>query len=285
MKNIIGYSFIKILFEIKNLLYFLSSGITGGMMNKEKIAISISQEILDMLDSKIDGHLIRNRSQAIEFFIEKGLKDYIIDKAVILLSKEHQKYALKEINGKPLIKHQIDFFIKYNVMNIFILTQHTEKVNEMMDVIGNSEANVRIFEKEVKGNAKALDFINEKLKGNSFIVMSGDTYNEFDLTKMIEKHLVADKLITMGLMSRDKPDEYGAVILDGDMIIDFKEKDKKADSHIVNAGIYIFKPEVLNFIGEKADSLEKDVFPAIAKVNQLVGFFTHGKYIHVSEER
>ncbi|MBI2576659.1 hypothetical protein HYV84_05580, partial [Candidatus Woesearchaeota archaeon] len=50
----------------------------------------------------------------------------------------------------------------------------------------------------------------------------------------------------------------------------------------VNAGIYIFKPEVFELFSGAA-SLEKDLFPKLAKMKQLVGFFTRGAYLHVGK--
>lgn len=251
------------------------------MTKKEKIAISISNDLIKTIDTKIDGNILRSRSQAIEFFLYKGLKEVSVDTAVILLSRSHQECALKDINGKSLIRNQIAFFEKYGVKKIFIVTQHSSKVNKLAEEVSGS--GVRIFEKELKGNAEALQAIKDKISENNFIVMSGDILNSFDLRKMIDKHIDSNKLATMGLMSRDKPSMYGAVVLDGDLIIDFKEKSKDSQSHVVNAGIYCFKPNIFNFIDPKDTSLEKHVFPRIAKNNQLVGFFTHGNYIHVPE--
>ena len=73
--------------------------------------------------------------------------------------------------------------------------------------------------------------------------MSGDTLNNFDLSGMLKKHFTLNKLATIGLMTREKPSDYGIAILDGDLIVDFQEKPKSFSTHIVNAGIYIFKPE------------------------------------------
>ena len=139
------------------------------------------------------------------------------------------------------------------------------------------DTNVEIIEKEARGNASALLALKEKVKGN-FVVMSGDTYNNFDLIKMAVKHGSLNKLATMGLMTREKASDYGTAILDGDLIIDFREKTKTLSSHIVNAGIYIFKPEIFELIS--GNSLEKDLFPKLAKIKELVGFFTYGEYEH-----
>lgn len=248
-------------------------------MKKPKIAISLDKPLLDLIDSKVDGNVIRSRSQAIEFFLRKGLKEQSIDTAVILLRGEHQSIALKNIKGKALIKNQLDFFYRNNINNIFIVTQHTKNINLFLTEISDSRLNIEIIEKNVKGNANALEAIKDKLKG-SFVVMSGDTYNNFDLIKMTKKHLEMDKMATMGLMTRPDIKGYGTAILDGDFIVDFQEKPKQSSTNIVNAGIYCFKPEVFELF-ENVNILEKDLFPKLTRMKQLIGFFTYGEYMHL----
>ena len=247
-------------------------------MNKPKIAISLDKELLDAVDSKVDGSVIRSRSQAIEFFLRKGLQEQSINTAVILIKGEQQDVLLKEVDGTALIKKQIDFFSSYGIKTIYIVTQHSKSMNSLLAEVEKASINVEIIEKEAKGNAKALEAMKDKLKDN-FIVMSGDTYNDFDLRKMVKKHLEAGKLGTIGLMSRDKPSDYGNAVLDGDLIVDFQEKPKKATSNIVNAGIYIFKKEVFELF-DNASSIERDVLPKLARIKQLVGYFTMGGYRH-----
>ena len=59
-----------------------------------------------------------------------------------------------------------------------------------------------------------------------------------------------------------------------------QEKPKTVSSNIVNAGIYVFKPEVFELLSS-CQSLEKDLFPKLARIKQLCGFFTHGEYRHL----
>lgn len=249
-------------------------------MKKEKIAISLDKSILGLVDSKIDGSVIRSRSQAIEFFLNRGLREHSIDTAVLLLKGEHQGISLKELKGKSLIKNQIDFFYSNGIKSLFIVTQHTKSINPLLEEVSDSKINVRIFEKDAKGNAGALLAIKSELK-NPFIVISGDTYNNFDLRSMIKKHLQSNLIATMGLMSRAKTSEYGNAILDGDLIIDFVEKPKDTKSNVVNAGIYVFNPGIF-YLLENTRSLEKELFPKLAKIKQLAGYFTHGEYLHLS---
>jgi len=247
-------------------------------MKKAKIAISVDNSLLKLVDSKVDGSIIRSRSQAIEYFLKKGLEEQSVKAAVLLLKGEHQFFSLKDVKGSSLIKNQIDFFYKYGIKTLYIVTQHTKNMNLLLKEISNSKINIEIIEKQARGNAEALKAIMEKME-NSFIVMSGDTYNNFDLLKMIKKHLESEKLITMGLMTREKTSNYGIAILDGDLIVDFQEKPRHYSTNIVNAGIYIFKPEVFELFDD-VSSLEKDLFPKLAKIKQLIGFFTYGEYVH-----
>ena len=248
-------------------------------MKKPKIAISLDKPLLDLIDSKVDGNVIRSRSQAMEFFLRKGLREQSINTAVILLRGEHQSIALKNIKGSSLIKNQLDFFYHNNINNIFIITQHAKNMNLFLNEANDPRLNIEIIEKDARGNANALESIKNKIK-NSFVVMSGDTYNNFDLIKMAKKHLELDKMATMGLMTREKISGYGTAILDGDFIVDFQEKPKQSSTNIVNAGIYIFKPEIFELF-ENVNSLEKDMFPKLARMKQLIGFFTYGEYAHL----
>ena len=250
-------------------------------MTKAKIAISVDNSLLKLVDSKVDGSVIRSRSQAIEYFLGKGLQEQSVSVAVLLLKGEHQESALKEVKGTSLIKQQIEFFLNHGINTLYIITQHTKNMNQLLDEISDSKIKVEIVEKQAKGNAEALKTIKGKVN-NSFIVMSGDTYNNFDLLKMVKKHADSDKMATMGLMTREKTSSYGTAILDGDLIVDFQEKSKHYSTNIVNAGIYIFKPEVFELF-ENAVSLEKDLFPKLARIKQLVGFFTYGEYVHAGD--
>ena len=248
-------------------------------MKKPKVAISLDKSLLDLIDSKVDGSVIRSRSQAMEFFLKKGLQEQSINTAILLIKGDHQKNLLKKLKGKTLIKNQLEFFIKYGINNLYIVTQHSKNINLLLNEISESNINVEIVETSAKGNAEALRSVKGKVK-NNFLVMSGDTYNNFDLMKMIKKHLDLDKMATMGLMTREKTSGYGIAILDGDFIVDFQEKPKQSSTNIVNAGIYIFKPEVFELF-DNVNSLEKDLFSKLARLKQLIGFFTYGEYEHL----
>ena len=150
----------------------------------------------------------------------------------------------------------------------------------LLNEISDSKINVEIIQRQAKGNADALKAIKENVN-HSFVVMSGDIYNNFDLLKMIKKHLESDKLATMGLMTREKASSYGTAILDGDLIVDFQEKPKHYSTNIVNAGIYIFKPEIFELF--ESDVSEFGELASEAKLRKSGNFLCHRNTRHFCE--
>jgi mannose-1-phosphate guanylyltransferase len=248
---------------------------------KEKIAISIDKDILLKVDSHIDGMIIQSRSQAIQSILLRGLKSAMADTAVILLHPEHIQIALKNISGISLIRKQVAFLKRNWISRIIVLTGKSVKADLLLSEL-KGESGIEIVQSIGTGNAHSL----LELKGSlpdCFIVMSGDVFNNFNLQGIVHSHLEHGKMATMGLITKEHAQDYGTAVLDGSLIVEFSEKPKKADSHIVNAGIYVFSSGVFSMLEEKTESLERDFFPRIAKMGQLEGYFTRGEYLHAGK--
>ena len=247
------------------------------MQKKSKIAISLDSGLINLIDSYVDGVQIRSRSQAIESLLKNAIKETPMDTAVLLVNPKDVDILFKKFEGFYLIQHHLNFLLQNRFKNLFVITK---KENRLIDFLKDvTKINIKIINQEKpEGTAIALNLIKNELKGN-FVVINGDTLNEFELKKMFLEHLEGSKLITMGLISSPKPGSYGSVTLDGNNVIEFSEK-KKNQSNIINAGIYLMKHNIFDFFDKKTKSLELDLFPKLAKINQIRGFFTYGKYTH-----
>lgn len=250
-------------------------------MKKEKIAISLDNSLLPIVDAYVDNVTIRSRSQAIEFLLKKAIKERPVDTAVLLIRKNDQKYLFKEFEGFSLVQHNFNFMIKHKFKKLYIITERTEEIEDLIKELPKVIDIELIEEKNVNGTASALLLLKDKLKSN-FILMNGDTFNDFALDNMIKEHLNNNKVVTIGLISSDSPSKKGSVILDGNLIIDFKEKEK-TKSYVVSAGVYVINPKIFSYYSKESKSLEKDIFPKLAKEKQLQGFFTWGKFVHMPE--
>jgi len=115
------------------------------------------------------------------------------------------------------------------------------------------------------GTAGALKFAQGFLEGApEFLVMNGDSFLELDLCEFMRFHHAHGGLATMALVRVENAGRYGTVHADcSNRVTAFLEKTGDTSPGLINAGIYIFKPAILEHIPAGPVSLEKEVFPRI----------------------
>jgi NDP-sugar pyrophosphorylase family protein len=251
-------------------------------MRKKKIAISIDEPLLDIVNSYVDNTTIRSTSQAIESLIRQAIKQAPITTAVILISEKDQHYLLEKVENVPLIERHIGFLKRFGISQVYLVTKENEMLKKKVSELSKKIKIELVNEEKGRGTANALTLVKSKV-GNDFLVVNGDTFNDFNLKKMINEHIDSNKVATIGLISSTSPHKRGAAILEGTTIIDFREK-QETKSNIVNAGIYILKLKIFEYFDKDTKSLELDIFPKLAKDKQLQGFFTYGRFIHLPDQ-
>ena len=259
---------------------------------KERISLTIDSSILEEIDRKIDGHRVKNRSHAVELTLMQSIGKDAPKTAVILaggIGKRMMPLTLEmpkpliTIHDKTLLEHLFDLFKKYKIKNIILSIGY--KRDKIKETIGNGKrfgVNVTYVE-ETKplGTAgplrKAKPYLNE-----TFIVSNSDELKDFDLMDMYKFHKDNNSIATIALATIEDPSQYGVARLQGTKIIEFIEKPKKenAPSNLINSGIYIFEPEVLNYIKPGYAMLETDVFPKLAKEGKLQGYAFSGQWLN-----
>merc|ERR1739838_782515 len=91
----------------------------------------------------------------------------------------------------------------------------------------------------------------EQLLDETFLVISGDTITDFDLSAAIEFHQKNKSKATLVLTRVNNPMEFGVVITDEEQRIKrFLEKPTTSEvfSDTVNTGTYILEPEILDYL-------------------------------------
>lgn len=106
---------------------------------------------------------------------------------------------------------------------------------------------------------------------DTFIVVCGDALIDLDLTRALRKHWQhrAVASICVHKVPQTKVPNYGVVVSDADGRIEsFQEKPTVAEarSNLVNTGIYIFEPQVLDLIpSDQEYDIGAELFPAIVE--------------------
>ncbi len=108
---------------------------------------------------------------------------------------------------------------------------------------------------------------------DTFVVLCGDALIDLDLSAALKKHKEKGAIATIVTKSvpREQVSSYGVVVTDeNDRIKSFQEKPsvEEALSTNINTGIYIFEPEVLDYIpsGQEYD-IGGDLFPQLVEMD------------------
>lgn len=105
-----------------------------------------------------------------------------------------------------------------------------------------------------------------------FFVLNSDVICEFPFQELLDFHNSHGAEGTLMTTAVEDPSKYGVICLHAgtSKIQKFVEKPVEFVGNQINAGIYIFSPKILTRIRhDKPMSIEKDVFPKMARDGQL----------------
>jgi glucose-1-phosphate cytidylyltransferase len=108
---------------------------------------------------------------------------------------------------------------------------------------------------------------------DAFFFTYGDGVADIDLARQLEFHRNHGKLATV--TSVMPPGRYGALRLDGDLVLAFDEK-PRGDGGSINGGFFLLSPEVIKYINDDASSWEGEPIKRIAAEGQLMAYAHNG---------
>jgi len=267
------------------------------MSQRERITITIKQDLLQALDRTIDHQRIRNRSHALEVVLSRALNNDT-KQAVILASGDGVNMRpftyeipkpLIPVNGQPLLEHGIKMLRDHGIRDILITVSHlAQKIEHHFGDGSNLGVKITyVKENKPSGTGGALRAAQRHLDPSPFVLMYGDVLLDLDLTEFIQSHLSNKAAVgTLALTSVADPSAFGAVKLRGSRIVEFSEKPTTSNdtSRLVFAGCGAFDHSVFDFITKKRGhlSLEQDIFPKLTKEGRLYGYPFEGRWFDVS---
>lgn len=184
--------------------------------------------------------------------------------------------------NRPIMLHIVELLKSHGITDLVMLLYHQPLVIKNFFRDG-SEFGVKISyvtPLEDMGTAGAVKAA-EKYLDERFMVISGDLLTDFNLEKIIRFHEEKGAKATITLTSVKDPLQFGVVITDKEKrIVQFLEKPGWGEviSDTINTGIYLFEPEILNYIpsGENFD-FSQDLFPLLLeKKEPLFGISAKG---------
>ena len=191
--------------------------------------------------------------------------------------------AMVPIMNRPFMEHLLRYLEKHGIRDVILAMGYL--VDPIQSRLGDgTQLGVRLtylVEKSPLGTAGAVKNAEAFLEG-PFIVFNGDILTEIDLTAMIRQHQQIKPKVSIALTPVENPTLYGVVETDGTgMVQRFMEKPSwdKVTTNMINAGIYIVEPEVLEYIPAATHSMfEHHVFPLLLEKGKPVLSYPSSAY-------
>ncbi len=173
--------------------------------------------------------------------------------------------ALIPLLNRPQILHVLDR-LPPNCDRVIVAVNYMyEHVRDFFEALDTDVEVVVVNEPEPLGTGGAIKNVEEHVTG-TFAVANGDVVDAIDFAAFVKFHRKTRGIGSIAVTAVDDPTAFGVVALDGDRITQFVEKpqETEAPSDLINAGRYLFEPEVFDVIeGGRAVSLEREVFPRL----------------------
>ncbi len=205
--------------------------------------------------------------------------------------------TLFPIYDRPILHHIINIMESLGVEDIYIIVSiHKEKIKEYYKNIKKSLKSRLHFveQKKLDGLANAILLIKKYTRKQPFLVILGDECIIADsLEPMINLFFDTKSIATEAVIKEEDKDilrQTCSANVDKDgKILEILEKPDNPPYMIRGCGIYLFRPEIFEFIRNTPVHpvrKEKDITSVInnvAKTKKACGYFMHGHNININD--
>ena len=186
---------------------------------------------------------------------------------------------------RPLVAYTFEHLARYGVEHAVVSCGHfPDQIESGFGARYGRLALEYAVEEEPLGTGGAIGFAAQRLEG-SFFALNGDSLREADLGELVRFHRSTGARATILLTPVADPSRYGLVRTAADGRVEtFLEKPRpeEIDTDLINAGLYVLEPEVLELIPSgRPVSIEREVFPRLAAEGAVYGIALPGYWLDV----
>ena len=207
--------------------------------------------------------------------------------------------AIVEIGGRPIIWHIMMHYSCFGFNEFVIaLGYKGECVKRWMLEYDNLDGNMTVKTKEHKvifnensrpchpaWTVHLIDTGQETLTGGRikrlapwtgnepFMLTWCDAVSNVNLTSLVKFHRSHGRLATVTAVR--PPPRFGHLVLDGDRVIQFREKCQDSEGWI-NGAFFVLEPEVFDYIAGDSTQFEKEPLEQLARNGQLMAYRHEG---------
>jgi NDP-sugar pyrophosphorylase family protein len=190
---------------------------------------------------------------------------------------ENNPKPMIEIGGTPILELIIGKCIKNGFHKFFISVNYKAEMIKSYFKDGSKwGAEIEyIHEEDLMGTAGSISLLPQR-PSKTFLVMNCDLVTNINLVNMLHFHLQSKAKGTMGVCEYKIEVPYGVVEIQGDKISCINEK--PTQRFLINGGIYVFEPEVLDLFNENTSLDMPELFEKMIAQNWSTVVFPIREY-------
>ena len=185
---------------------------------------------------------------------------------------------LVPVGSMPVIELIIKRFHRFGLDDLIVTTGYLGDL--IKAVCGDGSrwgVNIRYSDEyEPLGTIAPLRLVQDELT-ETFIVVNGDTITDIDLDDLLSFHYRNKGIATIAACGRTVQIELGVLQTDdSDAVVKFREKPRH--EYLASMGLYVFEPEILDFIPKRGSFGFDDLMHAFSVAEAPVYVYTHPGY-------
>jgi mannose-1-phosphate guanylyltransferase len=193
----------------------------------------------------------------------------------------------------PIVCHQIKSLAEGGVKEVILaVNYHSEQMERQLKKY-EAEYGIKItysLEDEPMGTAGpirlAKDLILKDNEEGLFFVFNSDIICDFPIKEMVQFHKNHGGEGTLMVTEVTDPSKYGVIISDSHGKIEsFVEKPEVFVSNKINAGLYLFSTKMIDRIPLRPCSIEREIFPAMAKDGVIYSRVLEGFWMDIGQPK
>ncbi len=186
------------------------------------------------------------------------------------------------VADNPFLKYIFDYLIAQGIERVILSVGYKYEVIE--NFFGNHYLSLELIysvEKIPLGTGGGIRLAIDFLKSDQVFIINGDTFFDVNLEEMEAFSFFNNSDLCLALKPMKNFDRYGAVVLDGDTVSLFKEKQRIVEG-LINGGIYLVKSNLFDSFksGEKF-SFEQDLMEKQVGRKNISGFVSNTYFIDI----
>lgn len=187
------------------------------------------------------------------------------------------------VRDKPVLQIILEKLRNYGFRRIFISVNHCrDAIESFFGNGGDMGLDIDYLrEDRPRGTAGSLKLLPVRPE-RPFMVMNGDLLTNVNFESLMRYHRASEQKMTVCTRPHEVRIPYGVVRLSGQQIVGLEEK--PAHTYLVNAGIYVLDPEVLDLIPQKGSmDMPNLISETIDRWNSVGTFPIHEYWLDIGQ--